>query len=525
MNTNFTLIFFADLSLFLPECLLACCILFLIVIKSPAIIQVLKHKTTIYNSSSSGVLVYCLTLFLLLGVLLYFSDVSYSVDSWKLFETSQGIVTLKKFFLILVVLCLPAIIEAAEMAHLRLFDVVLLFLGCVLSSLLIVSTINFISLYLCLEFQALCFYTLAGLARNSIHSSEAGLKYFISSAVTSCLFLAGIFTFYACLGTFDLDQIEIIVSMLISSTAFNYSPFSVLICSGSFFILVTFAFKLVAAPFHFWQPQVYEGAPLCATIIFSVFSKIVIFVPLLRFANCVSSVFPNFYFIFLCLGFITLFVGAYRSYIATRLKSMLIYSSLSQIGLPLSITGFMVLDARIAIFFFLVVYSVTAVFSWNIYTQLVRYQIFSKNFKTLDQYLPIYLSSLRGLWWTNRYIAIKLIFLFFSLSGIPFFIGFLSKSYIYYVLINLNAVMLYALIPFVFINCFSVYYYIRVIKILFEPVNRLPITYTLIDVDSLFIKVINLIDYSIMFFLSVILFFPEPVLSLCTSIALLFFYC
>lgn len=521
-----TLFFFSDINLFLPEFLIAICSLLVIAFTSPTITSVISGNK-IYHTPSRGILIFCTILFFLLGLLYFFSDVSYAVDSWELFETSPGIVKIKIFFLMLVTLCLPAVFEAAEIANLRIFDVLSLLLSCVLSSLLIISAKNFISLYLCFEFQALTFYTLAGLARNSIHSSEAGLKYFVSSAVMSCLFLAGIFTIYTCLGTLDFEQIESSILLMQVFPSLHSKFLYILLIIGCLFILSAMAFKMVVAPFHVWQAQVYEGSPLCATIIFNVLSKIIIFIPLMRLVKCFDTFFPWLYLFFLGIGCVTLAWGAYKSFMSNRLKNLLIYSSVNQIGLPISIVGLSSLEARIAIFFFLVVYSLTSILSWSLYVQLIRCQIIQKNFNEsyklkAEVHAPIFLSSLRGLWWSNRSLAIKLNFLFFSLSGIPFLLGFLSKSYIYFILLSANEFMLFGLIFIIFVNCFSTYYYIRIIKILFEPQVDNVVSYAFSNDNFLFKYMINLVDYMIIFFLSIILFFSEFIFFICTDMALSF---
>ncbi len=432
-------------------------------------------------------------------------------DISGLFISNIGTTFLKMFFLFLVIMSSFSIFQAVELAKLRIFDIIILILGCVLSSMLLFSATHFISIYLCFEFQSICFYTLAGLFRNSIHSSEAGLKYFISNAIVSCFFLLAGLIFYACFGLLDFKQLGLF--FLAINTSLSTTPYFLPVVFAICILIAVFGFKLVAAPFHFWQPLVYEGAPLSATIIFSVFPKIVIFTPLFRFCNLFSEVI-SLEFVFFIFGLFSFMFGIYKAFSATRLKSILIYSSMSQIGLPLSLVGFPDLNSKIAVYFFLIIYSLTSVFVWNFYTELILSQ---RNEIGLKDKQPIYLSSLSGLWWTNRTLALNLLFIFFSLGGIPPLVGFLGKSYIFSIFIN-NYYFL-GVFVFVCVGCFSVFYYLRVIKILIEEVPVKP-QITFKDNKSDFYTIQKKIQGFLLILIVLGLFFPDLVFIFCCEIVL-----
>ncbi len=176
-------------------------------------------------------------------------------------------ITIIFFALLLLYILFPIFV----IQKLNFFEFFSLFLYSILSLLLIISVHNLMSLYLTVEMQALCFYILATYSRNSAFSTEAGLKYFIASSFMSGIFLFGIFLVYCSLGTLNLSGIYSLVN-------FDFSVFNnhlkIIFTLGVLAITSTLLFKIACAPFHTWAPDVYEGAPLSSTVIFSILPKI-----------------------------------------------------------------------------------------------------------------------------------------------------------------------------------------------------------------------------------------------------------
>src|SRR5690606_3627535 len=152
--------------------------------------------------------------------------------------------------------------------NINLFEYYSIVLLSVFSLLFLTSSTDLISIYLCLEMQSLCFYVLAAFNRYSVFSTEAGLKYFVLGAFSSCLFLLGSSVLYGLTGTTNLANLSLLLTDL-DSNIINVS----FIYFGLIFILVTIFFKLTAAPFHIWSPDVYEGSPLSSTILFILVPK------------------------------------------------------------------------------------------------------------------------------------------------------------------------------------------------------------------------------------------------------------
>jgi NADH-quinone oxidoreductase subunit N len=144
----------------------------------------------------------------------------------------------------------------------------------VFGQLILISAADFLTAYLALEIQSFAFYLMAAFKRDSAYSTEAGLKYFLLGSFSSTLLLFGVSLLYGLFGTTNFSILSLLLfesadTPLLSDTAF-------------FLVLIGLLFKLAAAPFHIWSPDVYEGAPLNSTIFFAVVPKISIFVLLFR---------------------------------------------------------------------------------------------------------------------------------------------------------------------------------------------------------------------------------------------------
>jgi len=144
----------------------------------------------------------------------------------------------------------------------------------ILSSCLLISAYDLISVYLALEMQSLCFYAITSFKKNSASSVEAGLKYFIIGSVASCFFLLGASLLYGCLGTLNLMDLIFLFSFNLNNDLFYINT---LIFISVLIILFVFFFKISIFPFHWWSPDVYEGAPLSSTIILALLPKPILF--------------------------------------------------------------------------------------------------------------------------------------------------------------------------------------------------------------------------------------------------------
>ncbi len=345
---------------------------------------------------------------------------------------------------------------------LNFFEYFIILLIVLVGLLFLISSYNLISIYLCLEIQALGFYILSSFDRNSIFSSESGLKYFISSSLISGVFLLGSALIYGSLGTINLYQIEfLLLNFFEYPTNFSFSFF----IFGVFLVLNTLFFKLVIAPFHFWFPQIYDGAPLSSTIVFAIIPKVALIHLFLQFWSSIAILMPFLETIIFLIGMYSMFFGIFKMLKQKKLKKLYIYSSISNMGLLLCILIDNTIESIISVYFFLIIYIIMSFLLWAIFI-LVNYNQTKQSLGNS----PLYLNFFSNLLKQNHIFAISICFVFFSLAAIPPFVGFLSKIYIYLILIKNYK---YEVAVFlIYLGTFGVYYYIKFLKIiLFENIN------------------------------------------------------
>lgn len=334
--------------------------------------------------------------------------------------------------------------------NINLFEYYTIVLLSVFSLLFLTSSTDLISIYLCLEMQSLCFYVLASFNRYSVFSTEAGLKYFVLGAFSSCLFLLGASVLYGLTGTTNLANLALLLTGL-NSELINVS----FIYFGLIFILVTIFFKLTAAPFHIWSPDVYEGSPLSSTIIFILVPKTVFLLLILRiFYSTFFDYFIVFKNIFLFCGILSVLVGSLLALQQKRLKRLLIYSSISHVGFMLLGYSTGTLLGVTAVFYYMIFYIITGFAVWGIMSLS-----FSETQKSL------YLTDFAMLGRTNSAKAFALALSFFSLAGVPPLIGFSMKFFIFSASIQANMFEISAII--ILLSVIGSFYYLRFIKILF----------------------------------------------------------
>jgi NADH-quinone oxidoreductase subunit N len=180
----------------------------------------------------------------------------------------------KELLIFFSILCMYIFEDSLLKQKINNFEYFILILCAVLGLMLLVSSYDLISLYLAIEMQSLCLYVLAAAKKDSTFSTEAGLKYFILGSFSSALLLFGISLIYGCTGTTNFENL----SLLFAGTNLKESVSVVdSIEIGLIFIAAALLFKLAAAPFHMWSPDVYEGAPVSSTIFFAVIPKIAMF--------------------------------------------------------------------------------------------------------------------------------------------------------------------------------------------------------------------------------------------------------
>ena len=378
-----------------------------------------------------------------------------------LFLNDAGGRLVKIIFVISCLTSLTVILRSFTLQNLNFFEFFSILLLSLLSLLLLISSADLISAYLVIEMQALCFYILASFRRDSAFSTEAGLKYFISGSFISGLFLFGASLIYGALGTLNFNNLTLLLSFSLNED-FLFLKYFILV--GILLVTITLLFKIAAAPFHFWSPDVYEGSPLASTVVFSIIPKLAIFSFFIKWISVISDLFYDIKIVFVLVGICSVFVGTFFALKQKRVKRLVIYSSIAQVGFLVAGLATNSVDGFSAIYFFLVIYIITSILVWN---HIALFYSFQKktNFFEAKSSTPLFLSSLSNLFKINSLWAFSFVLIFFSVAGIPPLSGFLSKIFILFGLIDANELL--GSLFLVIISAVSVFYYIRVIKVVF----------------------------------------------------------
>lgn len=460
------------------------------------------------------------TAFILLGVFILFSNLKIEGFLFNfLFLNDEGSRIIKLFFSFTCFLVLTLILRGFNLQKLNFFEFFSVFLLAVLSLLLLISSYNLLSAYLVIEMQALCFYILASFKRNSSFSTEAGLKYFIAGSFISGILLFGCSFIYGGLGTLNFTEIQL---LLTSSLSGQYDILNYFVLIGFLFLMITFLFKMSAVPFHFWSPDVYEGSPISTTVIFSILPKIVIFCFFVRWLLIISDCFYYINYLFILVGILSILVGAFFALKQKRVKRLLIYSSIAQIGFPVAALSVQSIDGLSSIFFFFFIYIITSVLIWS---HVILFYDFQKKIQSFYNFLlsPLFLAHFSNLFKTSTLWSFSFLIIFFSMAGVPPLSGFLSKIFILFGLVQSNEIL--GSLFLILIAAISVFYYLRFLKVVFFE-SKLMSSST-IQIQTIFVTPFFGLDcfilVSCLFLLILIFFYPTFLLLLCQYFILNFF--
>nr|YP_010619996.1 NADH dehydrogenase subunit 2 [Tayloriella tenebrosa]WAX04009.1 NADH dehydrogenase subunit 2 [Tayloriella tenebrosa] len=336
------------------------------------------------------------------------------------------------------------------------FEFWILILLSIIALSLLLQAFDLLSVYLLIEFLSLTFYILTSIHRNSEFSTESGLKYFILGAFASSLLLFGFTLLYNFTGLTNLQDILLFFTgfsiTFDSSITFTFGLFLSIFC-----ILTALLFKLGAAPFHFWVPDIYEGALTSVTSFFAILPKITILTLLLRFLFLTFSsyLFTEIYFFLVICTFLSSLFGTAGALIQTKWKRFIAFSSITHISFFLLNLCSINIDNFIYLFTYLLIYLLMSSAFFGFFA------IFS-NFKFPNNFTPRFFNSLMFLNFTNQPLAILFTIILFSFAGIPPLSGFFAKFFVLYSAVSSSFFFLvFSLLLF---NCISCFYYINLIK-------------------------------------------------------------
>jgi NADH-quinone oxidoreductase subunit N len=334
-------------------------------------------------------------------------------------------------------------------AHLDKFEYPILILLATLGMLLLISADNLIALYLGLELMSLALYVVASFARDDARASEAGLKYFVLGALSSGMMLYGASLLYGFSGTVSFTGIAAAVS--------GSAPIGVVF--GLVFVLAGLAFKMSAAPFHMWTPDVYEGAPTPVTAFFASSAKLAAVAVTVRFT---LIAFPGmtgqWRQIVIFLAIVSTLLGSFAAIGQTNIKRLMAYSSIGHMGFVLIGLSAGSEEGVKGVAIYLVMYSAMTL---GAFAAILTMRVNGKPVENI--------ADLAGLSRNQGATAFFLAMLMFSLAGVPPLGGFFAK---YYVLAPAVQAGLYPLAVIgVLASAVAAFYYLRVVKVMYfdEP--------------------------------------------------------
>ena len=305
-------------------------------------------------------------------------------------------------------------------------------------------TFRLAGFYMGLELQSLALYVLATFNRDQLKSSEAGLKYFVLSALSSGLLLYGCSLIYGFSGSTNFDVI---------SSQLNSSEY--VLTFGIVFILVGLAFKISAVPFHMWAPDVYEGSPTSVTLFFTMVPKIAALTVFIRFLYVpFLNLIDQWQMIIIFLSIASMLFGAVAAIGQTNIKRLIAYSSIGHIGYTLAGLATGSNEGIQSSIIYITIYVIMNLALFSCLLMLKRNNEYYENIEDLS-----------GLSKNHPLLSLSLLIILFSLAGIPPLAGFFAKFYIFTAVIEQS--MYFLAIVGLLSTVIAAFYYLRIIKIIY----------------------------------------------------------
>ena len=327
----------------------------------------------------------------------------------------------------------------------------IIILTSVLGMILMISSYDLIVFYLGLELQSLSLYILASFKRENEKSTEAGLKYFVLSALATGLLLYGSSLIYGFTGSTNFE--------IISENLDSNNTGAVF---GIVFIIIGLAFKVSAVPFHMWTPDVYEGSPTSVTSFFALVPKIAALTVFIRFMYVpFLNVIDQWQMIIIFISIGSMILGATAAIGQKNIKRLMAYSSIGHMGYALAGLAPGTNEGIQSTIIYLIIYLVMNLGAFGCIFMLRRENTFYEN-----------INDLSGLSKNHPKLALSFLIILFSLAGIPPLAGFFAKFYIFMSVIE--AKMYGLAIIGLLSTVISAFYYLRIIKIIYFDKPKKP---------------------------------------------------
>ena len=416
----------------LPELFISIAVMFLLMLG-----VFIKKSFKIVNTLTIIILIFSIILVLNQpNEIMKIFDNSYIIDP---FSTFMKVLTF--IFCIFVLLISKDYVRNNRMEKI---EYPIIILSATLGMILMISSYDLILFYLGLELQSLCLYILASFKKDDIKSTEAGLKYFVLSALATGILLYGCSIIYGFTGSTNFE--------VISNSLNNLNPGAVF---GIVFIVVGLAFKISAVPFHMWTPDVYEGSPTSVTSFFAVVPKIAAVAVFIRFMNVpFANAIEQWQIIIIFLSIGSMILGAVAAIGQNNIKRLMAYSSIGHMGYILAGLSTGTTSGTQSALLYLTIYLIMNLGMFGFIFMMKRENIYYEN-----------INDLSGLSKNSPLLSLGFLIILFSLAGIPPLAGFFAKFYVFMSVIQSEMYFL-ALIGLI-TSVISAFYYLRIIKIIY----------------------------------------------------------
>lgn len=366
------------------------------------------------------------------------------------------------------------LLKKGEQYTIMEYTLVILFI--IMGSVLLISSSDLISIFLSIELQSYGLYLLCAMYRNSESSTSASLTYFLLGGLASCFILLGIGLIYANLGITYLDSFYIInnlfniVNEQNTNNYLTYIPYCLIIMA------VGLLFKISAAPFHFWSPDVYDGIPTIVTSFVAIIAKISILILILQLVYYTNNIYIytgySWTFALLLSSLLSLIIGTVLGLTQYRIKRLYAYSTISHLGFMLLALSVNSIESIESFIFYIIQYSISNLNAFIILIA-IGYSLYYYSDKNINHNnlidknnSPIQLiSQLRGYFHINSVLALSLAITLFSFAGIPPLMGFFAKQMVFSAALQEGFVFI-TLIG-VLTSVISAVYYLFIVKTMF----------------------------------------------------------
>ena len=444
-----------------------------------SIIAILTASFLKSNKSYNLIFQATVIIFLISALILYFTPFEIQTNVSGIFIRD----TFSKFFQILILLSVSCLLFMSKqyLQKNNLFkpEYPILIIFSTLGMMIMISSHNFLLLYLGLEIQSLSLYVVSSFRRDNYKSTEAGLKYFILGSLSSGLMLFGISLIYGSTGSINF---EIISSMI------NFEGFFPGIVAGLVFLICGFAFKASAVPFHMWTPDVYEGSPTPVTAFFATVPKLAAVGVLLRVLfDCFGQIVESWQQVIIIISVLSMFLGSVAAIGQNNIKRLMAYSSIGHIGFVLMGVASGTDKGISAVLIYMVLYIIMNIGVFVFILNMERNGVAVTTINSLNMYNDVSKSQ-----------TLFLTILLFSLAGIPPLVGFFGKFFIFNAAINAGLSWLAVMGGIA--SVIAAFYYLRIVYLMYfglstDPLSgKMPTAHWIILSGSALLMLIGIIN-------------------------------